>query len=85
MARWHGLVVKAEDSWQRSLGFEPCRHHLLDGLYAKLTILKKEIKVAEWGTQNFFKKAISHPDVQRVDPERGWLQLQNGHVRVNVI
>jgi len=60
MARSHGLVVKAEDSWSRDCGFES-RCHILNGCkqcysYYIINCTKKitKIKIAKWGTPNFF-------------------------------
>ena len=45
-----GLVVKGEDSQLSGCGFEP-RRRILDGVSeASFYIVKREIKVAKWGT-----------------------------------
>jgi hypothetical protein len=49
----HGLVVKADDSQSRGCGFKP-RHHVLDGMQAKL--FSKVAKKGEAGVtfDNYF-------------------------------
>ena len=56
-------MVKADDSQSRGCGFEP-RRRILDGMQAKLAIalkIKREIKVAKWGTpKKYFKKSFNY-------------------------
>ena len=55
VARSHGLVVKEDGSWPWGRGFKPL--HCLDECKRFASYYNKEIlkiKVAEWGTPNFF-------------------------------
>jgi hypothetical protein len=63
-ARRHGLVVKADGSWPRGLGFKP-GHSILDGCkrFASYYIKEKlKIEVAKWGTPKKYLKKNFHTE-----------------------
>jgi hypothetical protein len=57
MARSHGLVVKADDSWSRGLSSNPDTVYWMDVSDYIQTMKITKIKVAKWGTpKKYFKK-----------------------------